>query len=226
LRRRACAARNQGTCDNRLNIGIDVLEATILDGIRYRLMTADLFKEFCQEFHREVNRPRSLESATADSKKSELAQVERRIRRLVDLITEDDAPVKALKSELKSLECRQTVLQESSGATAAPGPLIHPNLSEVYRQRVATLQDALLDPSSRDEAFDLIRSLIDEVLLVPAAGVLRIEIKGELAGILELCDARANQKAGGLSTAGLAQQIKMVAGEGNHRQLTLPPVAV
>jgi hypothetical protein len=32
---------------------------------------------------------------------------------------------------------------------------------------------------------------------------LRIEIKGELASILELCDARANQKPGGLSTAGL-----------------------
>jgi site-specific DNA recombinase len=62
--------------------------------------------------------------------------------------------------------------------------------------------------------------------LVPANGELRIEIKGELAGILELCQEGAKKKPGGLSTAGLAEQIKMVAGEGNHRQLTLPPVAV
>jgi hypothetical protein len=61
---------------------------------------------------------------------------------------------------------------------------------------------------------DAIRSLIDEIRLVPVDGELRIEIKGELAGILELCDAGANQKPGGLSTAGLAEQIKMVAGEG------------
>jgi hypothetical protein len=47
-------------------------------------------------------------------------------------------------------------------------------------------------------------------------GELRIEIRGELAGILELCDARANQKPGSLSTAGLAEQIKMVAGARNH----------
>jgi hypothetical protein len=52
-----------------------------------------------------------------------------------------------------------------------------------------------------------IRSLIDKIRLVPVDGELRIEIKGELAGILELCDAGANQKPGGLSTAGLAEQI-------------------
>jgi hypothetical protein len=62
--------------------------------------------------------------------------------------------------------------------------------------------------------------------LVPANGELRIEIKGELAGILELCQEGAKTNPGGLSTAGLAEQIKVVAGEGNHRQLTLPPIAV
>jgi hypothetical protein len=47
-------------------------------------------------------------------------------------------------------------------------------------------------------------------------GELRIETTGELAGILELCEAGAKQKPGGLSTAGLAEQIKMVAGARNH----------
>ena len=51
------------------------------------------------------------------------------------------------------------------------------------------MHEALHDAGSRDEAFDVIRSLIDEIRLVPADGELRIEIKGELAGILELCDA-------------------------------------
>ena len=74
---RGCAAaRNKGTCENRLNIRIDVLEAEILDGLRHRLMAPDLFKEFCQEFHREVNRLRNTEYAVADSEKAELIQVE------------------------------------------------------------------------------------------------------------------------------------------------------
>jgi len=104
--------------------------------------------------------------AVAESQKAELAQVERRIRKLVELITDDDAPVQGLKSELKALERRQGELQQSLAARVAPAPLIHPNLAEIYRQRVVALQDALHAPSSRDEAFDAIRSLIDEIRLV------------------------------------------------------------
>jgi site-specific DNA recombinase len=48
--------------------------------------------------------------------------------------------------------------------------------------------------------------------LVPNGKALRIELKGELAGILALAAER--QKPGGLSAAGLAEQIKMVAGRG------------
>jgi site-specific DNA recombinase len=220
------AARNKGTCDNRLNIRIQVLEDAVLAGLRSRLMAPDLFKEFCQEYHREVNRLRGEENATVDAQRTELARIERRIGKLVELITEDDAPVKALKTELKSLEGRQGELERALAVATAPAPLIHPNLAEIYRQRVAALHEALHDAGSRDEAFDVIRSLIDEIRLVPADGELRIEIKGELAGVLELCQQANGKKPGDLSTAGLAEQIKMVAGKRNHRQLTLPPVAI
>ena len=50
---------------------------------------------------------------------------------------------------------------------------------------------------------------------------LRIEIGGELAGILELCDVGANQRSGSLWTAGLAEQIKMVAGTCNYLDFLL-----
>lgn len=57
--------------------------------------------------------------------------------------------------------------------------------------------------------------LIEEIRPVPHEGKLSVEIKGELAGILELCEAGSN-KPGGQSTAGLVAQIKMVAGARNH----------
>ena len=44
-------AREKGTCDNRLNIRTDTLEATVLDGLRDRLMEPELFKVFAMEFH-------------------------------------------------------------------------------------------------------------------------------------------------------------------------------
>jgi hypothetical protein len=175
------AARNKGTCTNRLNIRIQVLEDAVLAGLKSRLMDADLFKEFCQEYHREVNRLRSEENATLDGQKAELARIERRTLKLVELITEDDAPVKALKAKLKVLEVRQAELERALAVATAPAPLIHPNLAEVYRQKVVAMHEALHDAGSRDEAFDVIRSLIDEVRLVPVDGELRIEIRGERA---------------------------------------------
>jgi hypothetical protein len=50
-------------------------------------------------------------------------------------------------------------LQQEVAATESPALLIHPNLSEIYRQRVERLHEALNDPTTRDEAFELIRSL-------------------------------------------------------------------
>ena len=113
--------------------------------------------------------------------------------------------MRALKQELVALEACQSTLEEELAATQAP-PLL------IYRQRVEQLQEALQDPGTRDQAFELIRSLIEEIRLVPDGSTLRIELKGELAGILALSTQR--KKPGGLSAAGLTGQIKMVAGRG------------
>src|SRR6185437_2692580 len=70
------AARNRGTCDNRLNIRRDRLETTILDGLRNRLMAPDLFKAFCEEFHRELNRLRIEANAGLEVKRQDLDRTE------------------------------------------------------------------------------------------------------------------------------------------------------
>ena len=70
----------------------------------------------------------------------------------------------------------------------------------------------MCNPVTRDEAFELIRSLIDEIRLIPEDGHLRVELRGELASVLAL--AANGKKPGDLSAAGLAEQIKMVAGVG------------
>jgi DNA invertase Pin-like site-specific DNA recombinase len=98
----------------------------------------------------------------------------------------DGIPV--LKEELLALETRQEQLEaEIAAAPDAHQPLMHPNLAETYRRKVAALAEALADDAMRDEAFELIRSLLDKIVLVPEGEELRIEIHGELAGILELC---------------------------------------
>jgi hypothetical protein len=47
----------------------------------------------------------------------------------------------------------------------------------------------------QDEAFELIRALIDNIVLVPEGEELGIEIPGELAGILDAVPAKQNARA-------------------------------
>lgn len=51
-------ARNKGTCSNRVNIRRSELEARVLNALRRHLLDPILFKEFCDEFTRELNRQR------------------------------------------------------------------------------------------------------------------------------------------------------------------------
>jgi site-specific DNA recombinase len=177
-------------------------------------MEPELFKVFCEEFRREVNRLRIDEGAAAATKRAELDHLGRRIRRIVELMTDEDAPVRALKNQLVALETRQLALQQELAEVGAPAPLLHLNLAELYRQRVEHLHEALHDDATGDEAFELLRSLVEEIRLVPKDGQLQVELCGELAGILALpADSR---KPGSHSATGLAQQVKMVAGARNH----------
>jgi site-specific DNA recombinase len=68
-----CAtARNKGTCDNRVNIRRDRLEIRVLNALRHHLMDPALFKEFCDEFTREMNRLRMEGSTSLEAARSEL----------------------------------------------------------------------------------------------------------------------------------------------------------
>jgi len=204
------AARNKGTCTNRLNIRRDTLESTILHGLRHHLMDPALFKEFAEEFYREVNRLRSRHSATEDTKRHELTRIEQRIRRIVDAIG-DGTPVRALKEELLALEARQETLQAELSDAPEAAPLIHPKLAEIYRRKVAALNQALEREDTRTEAFEAIRSLIEAIVLTPENGTLKIDLQGDIAHILGL--ASESRKPAALGD-GLVEQVKVVAGAG------------
>ncbi len=206
-----CAtARNKGTCDNRLNIRADQLDALVLDGLRAHLMDPALFKEFADAFVKETNSLLSNENAKVEAAQSELKRADLRLKKLVDVIV-DGVPVRTVKDEMLALEARQDELRALLDAPPPIAPRLHPNLAEVYRQKVANLQDALTGEATRSEAFDIIRSLVEEIRLVPVAGSLRIELAGDLASILGLCSGAKKAASG---DAVLLEQVKMVAGRG------------
>ena len=64
--------KNKGTCSNTVRITRQELETRILNALRNHLMTPELFKEFCEEYTREINRLRIEASSGLDAKQTEL----------------------------------------------------------------------------------------------------------------------------------------------------------
>jgi site-specific DNA recombinase len=223
LHRFACsAARDRATCTNHLTIHGDEIEAAILAGLKERLMEPALFEEFAREFTAEVNRKRWALASEKETLQRELARATKQIDKLVEAIIEG-ADALAVNAKLRLLERQKAALEEKLAAAPAAEPLLHPALATIYRDMVEKLEASLRQPETHREAFELIRGLIDAVLLKPADGKLEIELRGELAGILALSEAG---KASAFSPEEKALQIKMVAGACNHRELTLPPVRI
>ena len=205
--------RDRATCSSHLSIRGDDLEHAILLGLKTRLMDPALFEEFAREFMAEVNKQRSAAAAAKASLQADIERVDRQIKRLVDAILEG-ADAKPINAKLKELEAEKTRLSNALSAAPEDQPLLHPNLAAVYRARIETLEAALRDPNEGREAFEIVRSLIEEVRIVPTtAGKLTLELRGELAGILGLAET-AKKNPG--SHQDKALQTKMVAGARSH----------
>ncbi len=84
--------------------------------------------------------------------------------------------------------------------------------------RESWISEITISADNNHTRTEVIRSLIDSVVLTPVDGQLQIDLRGELVGILSLCDTRGKPAS---QVGKRAAQIKMVAGACNHRELTL-----
>jgi site-specific DNA recombinase len=207
--RLACfGARSRGTCTNRLTISRQEVEERVLVALRDKLMRRDLFEDFCREYVRELNRLRMEHRASLTHGRTELARVEREIRKFIQAI-KDGVSALSIKDELLSLEARKAELQSRLEAPEMP-ELLHPRMADVYRAKVGSLCLALESEESRTGAREAIRALIETILLEPDGERLKITLKGDLAGMLSA--ARDSKRSP--DTGDLMVQIKLVAGAG------------
>jgi site-specific DNA recombinase len=71
----------------------------VLNGLRTHLMEPNLFKKFCEEFTREVNRARIERSASIVGHREELEKVERDLDRAIQAIP-DGVPGAQVKDRI------------------------------------------------------------------------------------------------------------------------------
>jgi site-specific DNA recombinase len=139
-------------------------------------------RAYAEEMNR-LNRERRL---SVDSDRRALADVERKIKD-VGTVIENGGYKPALLDRLDELELQRGRLRERLARVSATPPDVHPNISEVFRAKVARLAETLNDPVDRAQAAQAIRSLIERVVLSPDpdSGEIKATLEGELGTILE-----------------------------------------
>ncbi|WP_264996170.1 recombinase family protein, partial [Kozakia baliensis] len=213
-------ARNKGTCDNRMTIRRDVLEKSVLNGLRTRLMDPALFKEFCDEFTLEVNRVRMERGADLAAMRAELPRVDRELDKAIQAIL-DGVPGVKLKDKIGRLEARKEELTALLADALQAPPLLHPNMAVIYRERIEALYENLQKEDGSLEAVERLRALVSRIKLIPQDGELAIFLEGDLAAILNFS---SNKKSAAVHPdhavlQSFIEQDTLVAGTCNRRKL-------
>lgn len=183
-----------GNCSNGVRISRAGVERPIMTALKEKLLAPDLIAEFTRAYQEEVNRL----AATAGSRRADgerqLKAVERKIRAIADAV-ENGLYALTMIDRMRPLEGERLALREGRPVVQSPAPvLVHPNLAELYRRRVADLEQLLADPELGSEAS-----------------------AGDLARILPFCSRNAPkqnaQAVGGSGRLGVsAYEVSVVAG--------------
>ena len=179
-----------------------------------KLMRKDFFEEFCREFAKEMNRLRMEQRAGLSGAKRELERVKREIQKVVEAIV-DGVKGSELKDRMADLQNRKDALLKQLEAADEPRPLLHPSMADLYRSKVEELAAALQREDTRLEASEMLRGLIEAIVLTPEKGQLRIDLKGNLAAML----AAAQKTKRSPETGDLFVPIQLVAGARNPLNL-------
>ncbi len=205
------AARSKGAtvCSNRLTIRDDVLENTVITAMRDRLMDPDVFRVFAEEFVTEWNKAQAEAAAGIVAKQAELARIDDELKRLVDAVAKGSLPLPVVKERADACLARRAQLEGELAAAVTPAPRLHPQLPDLYRDRLAALSAAWATESTT-AARDQLRALVEEITLVPEDGTLRVQVRGELGAILRIAYAARSSSEENAEMG----QTKVVAGTG------------
>jgi hypothetical protein len=214
--------RNKGVCDNARSIPRHEIELRVFAGLKDKLMAPELVKAFVDEYCKEVNRLAGERNAATEAARHDLTNTERRIEGILRAI-EDGNYQPSLTKRLTLLEARKTELElELKAAPETPDILLHPKLSDIYRDKVEKLEEALNEPQCRAEASEILRSLIERIVLFPTTDGLRAELSGDIASILAACEE--NDRIPDPNESG--SQLSVVAGARKQRESLIVPVTL
>ena len=219
--RLACSRhRRGGACENAGWIDGQAIEARVLAGLKEKLLAPNLVAAFIEEFERELKLAQRQATGAARELRARMQACERQIANVVAVVSEGRSNPALLKrldqleAELVELKGKLTTLP-----TQAVGEVVRlPVGAEIYRRKVESLETALQDEAIRPEAIEILRSIMERIVVTPMAeGGLRVELYGDIARLItadEPTSASDTSKTRAASGEAARAVLSVVAGVG------------
>ncbi|WCK21870.1 recombinase family protein [Agrobacterium tumefaciens] len=209
---------SNGTCTNTRTIPREELERRVLAGLRDRMMAPEIAAEAMHAYATETNRLNRERRSSRDAWNAELEKTDRALDKAVDAILAGVPPQK-LKDRMETLEARKAELISLVSDVPKDVPDLLPSASAIYSGKVTRLTEALNCPEERTEAAEVLRTLIEKIVLRPGPqrGEIDALLYGELGTILNWIERQAIGKSGQTKTpAAMATgvSVSVVAGAG------------
>jgi site-specific DNA recombinase len=213
--RYGCARRrSKGTCDNRKVVTRQEIENRVLTGLKDRLLAPELVKAFVSEFEAELRRSAANAGLERKHALKQLASIEQKIGAIVRAI-EDGAYNSTLRERLTALEAEKMSIEAHVARMGEPATVqLHPNAPDLYRRMVDNLAEALSASEALAEAGEIVRQLIERIVLEPQDnGAMRVVLYGDHAVLMSSADD-GHRKTNDPGRNGSGSLLSVVAGEG------------
>ena len=142
------AARNKGTCDNRLTMKLEEVENAVLGAMRDHLMDDQLCDEFCKEYTKRMNELRMQHNAALNGYRAEAAKLERERQQIIKAIA-DGVDATLLRDRANAVQKRRVELEALLTTVKEEPVLFHPNMANRYQKEIQNLVASLSDSEAR-----------------------------------------------------------------------------
>ena len=181
-------------------------------------MAPEVAAEAMRAYAREINRLNRERRSNAEVWRAEQAKVDKQIRGMIEAIKEGMFHP-SMKCEMDALEARKDELRELLAESPQDVPDLLPSASAIYAKKVADLTATLNQPEDRVQAAEVLRTLIEKIILSPgkARGEIDALLYGELGTILNWIERQTVEKAQKTKTPGAGLtgvSVSVVAGAG------------
>jgi DNA invertase Pin-like site-specific DNA recombinase len=202
-----CRGRTfDGICDNRRGIDRVLLEQTVINLLKTKLLHPELLKRYVAEYREQYRHRLDDYSEAWEATETRERRLTQQVDRLLDKIRSglaEGAAGKFIMGEVNRLSADlEAVRSDLSRRAAPPSPPLEPDavIARIGEQ-LATLQ-SWLDGSSMDATYarDLFRALIDRITLTPVgpdsnltgAGALTVKIEGKIMDLMGLAGEKTD----------------------------------